>query len=67
MKDFKIYEIVESKLKQHDKLTTWKILSVETGLSGKKRYYCEAMHDTKTNFGFNKIYYEFKCNEIKPK
>jgi len=57
-------QLVKSKLPQHSKLTTWRILEIEKGLSGKIRYFCEASYDTKSSYGFDKIKYEFKADEI---
>tara|TARA_R110000744_G_scaffold149813_1_gene262996 strand:+ start:131 stop:328 length:198 start_codon:yes stop_codon:yes gene_type:complete len=57
-------QLVKSKLSQHSQLTTWRILEIEKGISGKVRYFCEASHDTKTTYGFDKIKHEFKAEEI---
>ncbi len=57
-------QLVKSKLSQHSQLTTWRILEIEKGISGKVRYFCEASHDTKTTYGFDKIKHEFKAKEI---
>ena len=57
-------QLVKSKLPQHKQLTTWRILEIEKGLSGKVRYFCEASHDTKSLYGFDKIKHEFKADEI---
>ena len=60
----KVGQLVKSKLPQHTKLTTWRILEIEKGLSGKVRYFCEASHDTKYTYGVDKIKHEFKADEI---
>ena len=57
-------QLVKSKLNIHNKLTTWRILEVNIGLSGRKIYFCEAAHDTKLSYGFDKIKRDFKENEI---
>lgn len=58
-------KLVKSKLDIHvNGLTTWRILEVNTGLSGRKIYFCEAAHDTKSSYGFDKIKRDFKENEI---
>lgn len=57
-------ELVKSKLPQHLQLTTWRIVEIERGLSGKVRYFCEASHDTKKSYGFDNIKYEFTEDEI---
>ena len=57
-------QLVKSKLPQHDKLTTWRIIDIQTGLSGKERYFCKALHDTKCSYGFDSIKHEFTLEEI---
>ena len=57
-------QLVTSKLPQHTELTTWRILEITKGLSGKQRYLCSASHDTKHSYGFDKIVHDFKENEI---
>ena len=57
-------QLVKSKLPQHDKLTTWRILEIEKGVSGKNRYICRAAHDTKSSHGFDSIIHDFKESEI---
>jgi len=54
--------IVKSKI--HNDLTTWVVDEITTGVSGKKRYFCSAKHDTKLSRGFDKISREFKESEI---
>lgn len=64
-KEYLIGQLVKSKLPQHDKLTTWRILEETTGeKTGKKRYFCEAAHDTKSSHGFDSIQHEFNEFEI---
>ena len=57
-------QLVKSKLPQHNKLTTWRIIDIQTGLSGKIRYFCKALHDTKSSYGFDSIKHEFTSDEI---
>ena len=45
-------------------LTTWVVDEITTGVSGKKRYFCSAKHDTKHSRGFDKISREFNESEI---
>ena len=59
----KIGILVKSLLSQHKTLTTWRVLSINKGLSGKIRILCEAAHDTR-HLGFDSIKHEFKLNEI---
>jgi len=60
----KVGQLVKSKLPEHDKLTTWRILEVVEGVSGRLRYICEAAHDTELSYGFDKIKHDFKTTEI---
>ena len=58
-------DLVKSKLGIHiNGLTTWRILEVNIGLSGRKSFYCEAAHDTKFSRGFDKIKRDFSENQI---
>ena len=58
-------ELVKSKLDIHvNGLTTWRILEVNIGLSGRKIYFCEAAHDTKSSYGFDKIKRDFKKSSL---
>jgi len=59
-----IGQLVKSKLDIHNKLTTWRIESIEIGISGRKRYICKAAHDTKSCYGFDSIGYDFLSHEI---
>ena len=58
---------VYSLLSQHKQLACWRVLEVTTGLTGRKRYFCEAQHDTKSNFGFDKMKFEFSRIEFETK
>jgi hypothetical protein len=57
-------QLVRSKLPQHTELTTWRILEITKGLSGKQRYLCSASHDTKHSYGFDSIMHDFKADQI---
>jgi hypothetical protein len=61
----KVGDLVKSKLGIHiNGLTTWRILEVNIGLSGRKSFFCEAAHDTKFSSGFDKIKRDFSENQI---
>jgi len=63
-KIFKIGELVKSKIHKNG-LTTWRILDIYKNTFGNKIYvFCEAAHDTKKQYGFDSIKYEFKLNDI---
>jgi len=65
VKTLKAGDLVKSKLGIHiNGLTTWRILEVNSVLSGRKSFFCEAAHDTKFLHGFDKIKRDFSENQI---
>ena len=64
MKKGKLVRIKSNIVNTTDGLTFWRILEVNIGLSVRKIYFCEAAHDTKLSYGFDKIKRDFKENEI---
>lgn len=63
---YQVGQLVKSKLPQHNELTTWRIIEFVETISGKKKVLCEAAHDIESR-GFDKIFHEFKINEIEEK
>lgn len=61
--EFKVGQLVKSKLPQHTELTTWRVIDINETSRG-NRYFCEAAHDVSSR-GFDSIKHEFKSSEIK--
>lgn len=63
MEKGQLVRIKSNNVNTTDGLTFWRILEINTGLSGRKIYFCEAAHDTKGR-GFDRITRDFYEKEI---